>query len=127
MLAGRDYKGLGFLLLLPVVAVALVMLILTVNIDPTSPTLTARLEPMLDNPTISVAAPPPLLAACMALERGGPGSCTGGHTFLQVTNVTDSYQLSQQLLQARLLQHAVPVLHHFALVKQPSHPEPLSC
>ena len=98
MLAGRDYKGLGFLLLLPVVAVALVMLILTVNIDPTSPTMTARLDSMLDNPLISVAAPPPLLSACLALERGGSGSCTGGHAFLQVPNVTDSYQLSQMLL-----------------------------
>ena len=100
MLAGRDYKGLGFLLLLPVVTVALVMLILTVNIDPTSPTMTAGLDTMLDNPVITVAGAPPLLSACLALEPG-LGPCTGAHSYLQVPNVTDSYQLSQMLLQVQ--------------------------
>ena len=83
------------------VTVALVMLILTVNIDPTSPTMTARLDTMLNSPVITVAGAPPLLSACLALEHG-QGSCTGGHSYLQVPNVTDSFQLSQMLLKVQL-------------------------
>ena len=80
------------------------MLILTVNIDPSSPTMTPRLETMLDPTSIAVAGPlPQLLSACLAAEHGGPGGCTGGHTYVQVaSNVTDSWHMSQLLLQVWL-------------------------
>lgn len=102
--AGRDYKGLGFLLLLPIASIALVMLILTVNIDPSSPTMTLRLESMLDSPTITVAATPPSLAACLQASGGaGPSNCTGGHTFLEAPNITDSLGMSTLLLEVLAL------------------------
>lgn len=62
--AGRDVKGLVFQLLLPVAAICLVLAILKVNIDPTSPSVTLRFAAMLQVAPVLAANLPPSLGAC---------------------------------------------------------------
>ena len=75
------------------------MPLVQVNIDPSSPTLTLRLEDTLDQPNITLAAAPAGLAACVGASAGGPAACTGGHTFVEAPNVTDSLAMSHLLLE----------------------------
>ena len=93
--AVRDKKGMAFIVLVPLVAVSLVMLILSINIDPTSPTMTLRLEDMLPGTTIPLSQAPQPLAHC----TGSP--CGSAHTFEDWPAGSSSYTMSQLLLQVR--------------------------
>lgn len=98
LIASRDLKGMFFTLLLPICTVAFIMLILTVNIDPTSPTLILSMgEISTAAPPIAASlAPPALLAACAA--KNATGSCP--LRFRSVPGI-DSFDLSKALLSDR--------------------------
>lgn len=83
---------MAFILLVPLLAVSLVMLILSINIDPTSPTMTLRLDGMLPSPSIALANAPPPLAHC------ADAPCPGGHEFQAWDVEPSSYNMSQALL-----------------------------
>ncbi|CAL8463070.1 g2604 [Coccomyxa elongata] len=104
IIAGRDKKGLLFQLLLPVAAICLVLAILKVNIDPSSPTITLDFTDMLQQQPVYVANAPPGLSPCIvkgtASAQQDPGPCHNGLHFRPVA-ANDSLQLSQLLLQDR--------------------------
>lgn len=58
-------KGLLFQLLLPVAAICLVLAILKVNIDPSSPTISLTFSDLLQREPVLVANAPPNLAPCI--------------------------------------------------------------
>ena len=74
-----------FQLLLPVAAICLVLAILKVNIDPTSPSITLRFTSMLQSAPIAAANLPPSLAACVAAagasHAAGTDVCGSGPLF----------------------------------------------
>ncbi len=75
--AGRDKKGLLFQLLLPVAAICLVLAILKVNIDPSSPTITLNFTDMLQQQPVSVANAPPGLFPCIVKGSASAQQDTG--------------------------------------------------
>ncbi|KAL6764727.1 hypothetical protein V8C86DRAFT_3022151 [Haematococcus lacustris] len=123
-IAARDWKGLLYLFLLPIAAVALTLVILLVNIDPTGPQLQLSLHsveqftpvPMVHNPAPGVLAGCVVPATAPATQGGGRRShpifegwtpkstfsgadtCPNGLA-MQDVNATDSYTLSEWLLQ----------------------------
>ncbi len=74
---GRDKKGLLFQLLLPVAAICLVLAILKVNIDPSSPTITLKFMDMLQQQPVYVANAPPGLSPCIVKATGSAQQDTG--------------------------------------------------
>ena len=73
------------------------MLILSINIDPSSPTVTLRPETAFSptDGTILLSNPPPRLAECADVP------CFGGHRY-DVWNAGDSsFNLSEMLLEVR--------------------------
>lgn len=70
ILAGRDKKGMLFQLLLPVAAICLVLAILKVNIDPSSPTIALDFTTMLQSEPVCLANAPLGLAPCII--KGAP-------------------------------------------------------
>ena len=87
---------MAFIVLVPLIAVSLVMLILSINIDPTSPTMTLRLEDMLPGAKIALSQAPEPLASCTA--EGGL-ACGGGHAFEAWLAGSSSLNMSRLLLQ----------------------------
>ena len=94
--AVRDKKGMAFIALVPLVAITLVMLILSINIDPTSPTMTLRLESMFPGTSIALSDAPQPLAQCAMTSTP---SCGGEHRFQDWPGNSSSYNMSQLLLQ----------------------------
>lgn len=84
---------------MPLVAISLVMLILSINIDPTSPTMTLKLEGMLPGTVIGLAQAPQPLASCPA--DGPAAACGSQHAFQDWTWGDSSYNTSQLLLRVR--------------------------
>ena len=75
--AGRDIKGMVFQLLLPVAAVCLVLAILKINIDPSSPTITLDSPALLQSAPVAAANLPAALAGCAAATGEAAGSAGG--------------------------------------------------
>ncbi|MEW5315796.1 MAG: hypothetical protein WDW38_007201 [Sanguina aurantia] len=114
----RDWKALLFLFLLPVAAVALTLTILTVNVDPTGPSLILSMHsieqfspiPLSNNPAPSIISgciEPTGFAAkevAQTIYNGwvpkyqGVEQCPNGLYFLDVNSSTDSYSMSEWLL-----------------------------
>jgi len=76
-------KGMVFSLLLPLVAICLVLAILKININPTSPSIVLNFEDLLQQDPVIVASSPKYLDACLAdLEVvSGAAGCPGGLLF----------------------------------------------
>lgn len=81
-----------FQLLLPVAAICLVLAILKINIDPSSPTITLDFPTLLQSAAVAAANLPAALAPCAAAATGeaGAGACGGGLLFRRVAPVTQS-------------------------------------
>ncbi|MEW5297039.1 MAG: hypothetical protein WDW36_000274 [Sanguina aurantia] len=114
----RDWKALLFLFLLPVAAVALTLTILTINVDPTGPSLILSMHsieqfspiPLSNNPAPSIISgciQPTGFAAkevAQTIYNGwvpkyqGVELCPNGLYFLDVNSSTDSYSMSEWLL-----------------------------
>ncbi|KAK9829531.1 hypothetical protein WJX72_006343 [[Myrmecia] bisecta] len=101
LIASRDKKNMMFTLLLPVVAIAFVLLILRVNINPSAPTMNLTLGSLGQRSPIPIANAPGALSGCISLD-GSPHStdpsCAPGWAFQSVEDVADSYAMSEQLL-----------------------------
>lgn len=93
--AGRDKKGAAFILLVPLLAISLVMLILSINIDPSSPNVSMRLEDQLpaDSDVVPLSHPPPQLGECAEFP------CAGGHKYVVWDCESSSYNMSEMLLE----------------------------
>ena len=72
-----------FQLLLPLAAICLVMAILKININPTSPSITLNFEELLQQEPVITASPPRYMAPCMVAPEAAPASaaCAGGLHF----------------------------------------------
>mmetsp|Transcript_7891 Transcript_7891/g.23248 ORF Transcript_7891/g.23248 Transcript_7891/m.23248 type:complete len:2373 (+) Transcript_7891:472-7590(+) len=110
LVASRDVKGAFFTLLLPVLAVAAVLSILKVNIDPTAPRMELTLGTFGQKDAIPIAGRPAGWAelclqsvedAAKGLRGYGvEGGCGNAQLmFVDRDSVQGSYQMSQQLLQ----------------------------
>lgn len=93
--AGRDKKGAAFILLVPLLAISLVMLILSINIDPSSPNVTLRIEDMLpaDSDVVPLSHPPSRLGECADVP------CAPGHKYDVWDVEHSSYNMSEMLLE----------------------------
>ncbi|KAK9808280.1 hypothetical protein WJX73_007025 [Symbiochloris irregularis] len=102
-IAGRDKKGAAFILLVPLLAVSLVMLILSINIDPSSPNVLLRLESMLpaESAVVPLSHPPPRLGECASVP------CAGVHQYALWDAGDSSYNMSEVLLE-RAAESGVP-------------------
>ena len=90
--SGRDIKGMVFQLLLPVAAICLVLAILKVNIDPSSPTIALDFPALLQRAPVAAANLPSALSACAAAAGGaagsaGAGACGDGILFRQAASL----------------------------------------
>lgn len=81
--AGRDKKGMLFQLLLPLAAICLVMAILKININPTSPSIVLNLADLLQQDPVIAASPPQYMAPCIVESKAASvgAACTGGLHF----------------------------------------------
>jgi hypothetical protein len=83
IIAGRDLKDLVFQLLLPVAAICMVLAILKINIDPSSPTITLNFMEMLQGEPVALANAPNGLSPC--IQKGSApiegGTCASGLHF----------------------------------------------
>ena len=83
MCAGRDKKGLLFQMLLPLAAICLVMAILKININPTSPSIVLNFVDLLQQDPLITASPPQYMLPCIVEAEAAPASaaCAGGLHF----------------------------------------------
>ena len=72
-----------FSLLLPLVAICLVLAILKININPTSPSIVLNFEDLLKQDPVIVASPPKYLGACLVDSElvSGAAACSAGLLF----------------------------------------------
>jgi len=99
-------RGALLTLLLPVAAVAAVLSVLKLNIDPTAPQLLLQLPELGQAGPLMLANPPEALAACITTHHRvlGPagGVCAGALAFAEQASAgsapLDSWEVSELLL-----------------------------
>ena len=102
--AVRDKRTVLWSLVLPICAICLVMLILKINIDPSTRTMLLDLSVPPQTDPISALNLPPSLAACsgssLYTDRGS--TCQGSYAFDARANGSDAYDMNKILLAVRL-------------------------
>lgn len=90
---------------LPVVVICLVMLILKLNIDPSTQTMLLDLSVPPQTHPLSASNLPPSIEACngSGLYMGGVSSCSGGYAFRTRGEGRDSRNMSHVLLMVSIL------------------------
>ena len=102
--AVRDKKTVLWALVLPVLAIGLVMCILQINIDPSSPTMPLDLASLQSQPLSALNLPPSLVPCNASTLYTSPQSgCRGSLAFRQRSNTRgDAIDMNNFLLSVGL-------------------------